>query len=397
MKIMNRFKRYRGLAVIATVLIIMGCSSSDDFGEDEDSGSCTDAFKPSNALNKTFPTFRLEQDATNPAGGQLDRALFRPFLKAAVPAQDAPDRARELYRFIVSETDAFAEFNDGFAAEPLVIPEGGDMAGFTSVRNRFDLLEAMIVSASDASNPLQNARDAMASCSRNTRDALEADEEGIQGGRIQVNSITVEETGPGDDEPITWRMAVTYNHNPNPFNNFLGPNIARLITTPSVAVFSLYDFDKFMGAGATSGFKQPDALTAIMNSDGLSTGLDDSELSTDLDDSKTPSILFESFPNPDATDNNGKARGSTDRWEWSLEDGTDEFRFSGGGNASCIRAEVDYSAAENQVSVALSANPCPSISEREGDSEDEDAENTFEPVETLTYTSANPDTPQTRD
>jgi len=42
---------------------------------------------------------------------------------------------------------------------------------YESVRNGFDLFEAMII-ASDQFDSLQTARDAMASCARDTHDAL---------------------------------------------------------------------------------------------------------------------------------------------------------------------------------------------------------------------------------
>jgi|GEM_PF-719302 len=378
MKMPDCFEAYRPLALIVATLILAGCDSGVSTGGGG-GGGCASSFSQPSGFEQEFDTFTIgETTNENPVGADLDKTLFRQFFKAARPA-DSASKAQKLYEFMVSESDAFTDFNPDFVDEPIQKDSDDKPIEYESVRNGFDLFEAMII-ASDQFDSLQTARDAMASCARDTHDALpDGDPEP---GSIAVSNITVTETEK--DDPESWSFQVNYANNPEPldFATPFGPNIGRVLFTPDSFVRTLYDYEAFIGSGAASDFKQPAVLVA-----GFNASLNET-LDSEGDDEETekPSVVFESFPLEETEDDRGQERGETDRWSWSSEEGTLAFTEAKDDVPDrCIRVTVDY-AGQDRLNVQFSKDRCPLITGTEDFNEDRD----------LSYTPNNPNIAQTR-
>ncbi|TDT44120.1 hypothetical protein DES49_0219 [Halospina denitrificans] len=376
MKMPDCFEAYRILPLLAAVLLVAGCDSGVSTGGSNN--SCTSGFSQPSGFEQEFNTFTIGEDTTqNPVGATLDKTMFRQFFLASRPADDEPnDDARNLYEFMVSETDAFADLDEAFVDKPIDKDDDGQPTEYQSVRNGFDLFEAMII-ASEQFESLQTARDAMASCARDTQQAFAEDEDALPGS-IVVRNIRVKQEG---EEPDEWGFQVNYAHNPEPldFATPFGANVGRVLFTPDSFVRTLYDYEDFTGSGAASGFKQPAVLVA-----GFNASLNDNDKNKDR-----ASIVFESFPLDDTQDDRGQERGETDRWSWSLEEGTDQFVVNEGDEPDrCIRVTIDYSdeTSSERINVQFSKETCPRITETEE----------FKKNREFSYTPENPDVSQTR-
>lgn len=351
---------------LALIPLLAGCNLEDSTST-EGLSTCTDGTPRSAEVE--YSSFAITDDqADNPENASLERTLFRKFARIAEPASGASDAANDAYRFFRDQTADFAGFN------------ADELPDYGSVRNGFDLLEAMIASGNIGA--LQEARDAMANCVR--EDAP---------GSLRVDPVQVTEKAEEEGEdPETWTLGVNYAHNPEPLTNPtpFGPNIARVAFTPDSFVFTLYPNQAFEGISSSSGFKQPSKLIAGFNAafeDSIEENDSDSQ---DTDDESRASVIFESFLE-NTQDDRGDKRGQTDRWAWSFEEGTDAF--SGNSdvkNAQCVRITADYSgdvSREDQILVELASDTCPSISSPAD----------FEADDSFTYSSAAPDTRQVRD
>ena len=393
MKMPDCIEAYRITFLAGLVLIISGCDSVD-IGSGS-GGGCASTFNPSNSFTEQFETFTIQKNADNPANAKLEQTLFRQFFRAAYPQKDGKDSAeKKLYDFMASETQSFTGFEDLNESDP---PDEYD-----SVRNGFDLLEAMIINAG-SDEPLQVARDAMASCARDTQMAFEEGGE-TKAGSIAVRDITVTEKPENEgDDPVEWPLGVNYAHSPEPLKDPtpFGPNVRRILFTPESFIFTLYDFEKFTGIGAASDFKQPGKLIAGFNASlnetiGDETNEDSDNTPPDGEEEcepKAPSVIFESFPIANTQDDRLIERGETDRWSWSAglnrqcerEPETILTPDGSSVDAQCIRTTIDY-ANQNEVTVELSSKTCPSISDP----------SKFSADKTFTYTPKTPDVPQTR-
>ena len=350
------------LLALALAPLLAGCDL-DDSTSTEGLSTCTDG-RPRNAQVE-YNSFTINRDqATNPASAKLDRTLFRQFAKMAEPASGASNAATEAYRFFRNQTADFT----GFKAD--------ELPDYSSVRNGFDLLEAMI--ASGTVNALQEARDAMANCVR--EDAP---------GSLRVDPVQVTETAEEGQEPITWTLGVNYAHNPEPLTDPtpFGPNISRVAFTPDSFVFTLYPNQAFEGIGPASGFKQPSKLIAGFNAAFEDSIEDNGSDRQDTENESNASVIFESFLD-NTRDDRGDSRSQTDRWAWSFEQGTDVFsQETSVSNARCVRITADYSdnPPEDPILVELSSETCPGISSPAD----------FNADDAFTYSSKAPGTPQT--
>lgn len=355
------------LFAVAGAAVMAGCDL-DDSATTEGLSSCTDGAPRSAEVE--YDTFEISGEASeNPENASLERTLFRNFERITAPADstDNADAADEAYRFFAEQTESFAGFN------------ADDLPGYQSVRNGFDLLEAMIASGNIGA--LQEARDAMANCVR--EDAP---------GSLRVDPVQVTEKAEDEnDDPDTWTLGVNYAHNPEPLTDPtpFGPNIARVAFTPDSFVFTLYPNDSFEGIGPSSGFKQPSKLIAGFNAAFEASLEDEGSEEQQTDDETRPSVIFESFV-ANTQDDRGDERGETDRWSWSSEDAVDTFEdVSDVEEARCVRITADYSdeASGERILVELASETCPSISSPED----------FEADDSFRYTSNDPDRAQTRD
>lgn len=383
MKIPDCFEAYRILALLAAGLLLVGCDSGVSSGGGGARGCAQDLPEPTN-FEESFDTFTISGNPQeSPAGADLEKTLFRQFFKAVKPASGESQNAEDIYAFMSEETDSIAHFGDI-----------NNLPNYNSVRNDFDLIEAMI-SASGQFEQLQLARDAMASCARDTQQALSEGKDGLPGS-ARINKITVTEKAENDSQAETWSYFVNYAHNASPLDDTtpFGPNIARLVTGPTAVMFSLYELEEFTGNSAASGFKQPGKLIVGFNATVEETVSDNGteEGSTDGQQNNQPSIFFESFPLKNTQDARGKERGETDRWEWSFSEGTEKFMVTNDEGdsvpARCVRVTRDYAgdSSQNQVKVELSAETCPKISEA----------SEFQKDDEFSYTAANPSVSQTR-
>ena len=390
MKMPDCIEAYRILALLAAGALVAGCGSGD-ISSDGGGGGCASTFSVPDTFEQKFENFTikdLKEDPTynNPAQANIEKTLFRQFLKAVKPASGQASDADDIYAFMSQEIDSVAHFGDT-----------NNLPAYNSVRNDFDLIEAM-VTASGQFEPLQLARDAMASCARDTQQALDKGEDGSPGS-VRISDITVTEKSESDsDEGDSWSYFVNYAHNAKPLDDTtpFGPNIARLIFGPNAIIFTLYELEAFTGNSPASGFKQPGKLIAGFNATVDETlesedPEESSEDSTDGDSPSQPSIFFESFPLKDTQDDRGQERGKTDRWEWSFSEGAQNFKVDKNGksvSASCIRVTRDYASdsTQNQVKVEMSAETCPRLNEVSKFQADRD----------FNYTPANPNTSQTR-
>jgi len=118
MKMPDCFEAYRPLALIVATLILAGCDSGVSTGGGG-GGGCASSFSQPSGFEQEFDTFTIgETTNENPVGADLDKTLFRQFFKAARPA-DSASKAQKLYEFMVSESDAFTDFNPDFVDEPI--------------------------------------------------------------------------------------------------------------------------------------------------------------------------------------------------------------------------------------------------------------------------------------
>ena len=388
MKMPDCFDAYRILALLAAGLLVAGCDSGVSTGSGGSDGCTSGLTKPSN-FEEQFNDFTIGENLSeNPVGADLEKTLFRQFFKATEPVQGKSPQADKLYAFMGDETDTVADFND-----PDSLPD------YTSVRNGFDLFEAM--ATSNQFESLKLARQAMASCARDAQQALKDGKDPVAG-NIGISTITVTEK-PDDEVLETWSFSVDYFHNPEPFigTTPFDSNITRvLITRPDLQfIFSSYDFEQFIGDGAASGFKQPTKLVAGFNAT-LEQTLDSNAPEEDGGNDQTDgtangaSIVFESYPFKNTQDDRENERGETDRWEWSFSEGTDQFMVENDETgedvpASCVRVTKDYSSdsSENQVTVELSAETCPRFNEASAE---------FQRDGGFSYTPKSPDVSQTR-
>lgn len=355
------------LFAVVLVPLMAGCDL-DDSTSTEGLSTCTDG-RPRSA-EVEYSSFTITGDqADNPENASLERTLFRKFAKIAEPSETTSndEAANTAYTFFSEQTADFT----GFSADGL--------PNYSSVRNGFDLLEAMI--ASGNINALQEARDAMANCVR--EDAP---------GSLRVDPVqATEKADEEEDDPVTWTLGVNYAHNPEPLTDPtpFGPNISRVAFTPDSFVFTLYPNQAFEGIGPSSGFKQPSKLIAGFNAAFEDSIEGDDSDGQDAEDQSNASVIFESFLE-NTQDDRGETRSQTDRWAWSFEEGTEVFLDSRGvENARCVRITADYSddvAPEDQILVELSPETCPSISSPAD----------FKADDSFTYSSAEPDTVQTR-
>ncbi|MGM0449687.1 MAG: hypothetical protein ACQERE_02585 [Pseudomonadota bacterium] len=356
------------LFAVALIPVLAGCDLEDSTST-EGLSTCTDGTPRSAEVE--YSSFTITNDqANNPENASLERTLFRKFARIAEPGDDTsnPDAADDAYQFFRDQTADFAGFNADGAPE------------YESVRNGFDLLEAMIASGNIGA--LQEARDAMANCVR--EDAP---------GSLQVDPVKVTEKAEEEGEdPETWTLGVNYAHNPEPLTDPtpFGPNIARVAFTPDSFVFTLYPNQAFEGISSSSGFKQPSKLIAGFNA-AFEDSIEESDSdSQDTEDESRASVIFESFLE-NTQDDRGDDRSETDRWAWSFEEGTPAFSDNSDvENAKCVRITADYSgdvSREDQILVELASETCPSISSPAD----------FEADDSLTYSSAAPDTTQARD
>lgn len=349
------------LFALALVPVLAGCDLEDE-SSTEGLSTCTDG-QPRSAQVE-YSSFTITDDqASNPANANLDRTLFRQFAQITKPASNTSNSkaADEAYAFFKQETEKFTGF------------KSSEVPNYSSVRNGFDLLEAMIASGNIGA--LQEARDAMANCVR--EDAP---------GSLRVDPVQVTET-EGDD-PASWTLGVNYAHNPEPLTNPtpFGPNISRVAFTPDSFVFTLYPNQAFEGIGPASGFKQPSKLIAGFNAAFEESLKDNDSNEQDTKDKTNASVIFESFLD-NTQDDRGDVRSQTDRWSWSFEQGTGAFK--GIENARCVRITADYSgdvAPEDQIRVELSSETCPGISSPAD----------FKADDSFTYSSAASGTAQTR-
>ncbi|MEQ6885685.1 hypothetical protein [Salicola sp. Rm-C-2C1-2] len=355
-------------AFLATLLAsgLTGCEL-DSGSSGGGPGSCTDGFTFEDPSEEQYSSLTIDRDqATNPAQADLEKTLFRQFTQITKPAGTTANKesATQAYDFFSRKTEGFIGFNQS------ELPE------YNSVRNGFDLLEAMIASGDVA--PLQTARDAMVNCVR--EDAP---------GSIRVNTLKVTETEPSQKDRDTWELGVNYAHNPEPLTDPtpFGPNVARVAFTPESFVFTLYPNEAFEGVGPSSGFKQPSKLIAGFNADFEETINEQESDEEESEAGNAASVIFESFLD-NTQDDRRKDRSKTDRWSWSSEQATDVF--TGVANARCVRITAYYGRdnADDQVKVELDSKTCPGISSAS------DLEN---PDHTFSYSSAKTSIPQVRD
>lgn len=138
------------LFAVALIPVLAGCNLEDP-SSTEGLSTCTDGTPRSAAVE--YSSFTINRDqASNPENASLDRTLFRKFARITEPAPGASDAANDAYSFFREQTAGFAGFN------------ADELPDYSSARNGFDLLEAMIASGNIGA--LQDARDAMANCVR---------------------------------------------------------------------------------------------------------------------------------------------------------------------------------------------------------------------------------------
>lgn len=371
---------FRAYAASLAVLLSAGLTGCElDTGSSGGGpGSCTDGFTFEDPSQVQYGSLTIDGDQnTNPEQATLNRTILHQFSRIAYPEnfENGNDKGTAAYKFFSKKTENAIGFNRSQLED--------DEGRYDRVRNRLDLLEALVVSGNVA--PLQTARNAMANCVR--EDAP---------GSLRINSLKVREpAGEGDSEDTVWDLGINYAHNPSPLESPVtaGPNIARVVFTQESFAFTLYPNDTFSGIGPSSGFKQPSKLIAGFNAEFGETVEDaDSDGQQESQNENTPSILFESYL-AGTRDDQGRDRGETDRWSWSApsqENATGAFSdHTSVKEAQCVKITADYSddADSSRIKVGVGPDPCPTIN----------SPVSFDPADTFSYIPNNINIRQRRD